>query len=127
MSGRPKKGEEAPCAVCRSGYRRTIDALLEDGHTYLCLSREWRRRGIHLSPQHCARHHASHVPSFTVPTPLPVLDWPWWYVAPWPDPQSRPTSPEIVLIRGLPGTGKSRFATRFQATHRHLEADQFFR
>jgi adenylate kinase family enzyme len=33
---------------------------------------------------------------------------------------------EIVLIRGLPGSGKSTMARAMAATHVHLEADTFF-
>jgi predicted kinase len=33
---------------------------------------------------------------------------------------------ELVLIRGLPGAGKSTLAQTFATTHVHLEADMFF-
>lgn len=33
---------------------------------------------------------------------------------------------ELVLIRGLPGTGKSTLAKSMSATHIHMETDMFF-
>lgn len=38
-----------------------------------------------------------------------------------------PTNPELLLVRGLPGAGKSTFARHFSdAGWVHLEADQYF-
>ncbi len=115
--------KEIPCWICASVWQRVIDPLLSAGHSYLCLYWEMRRRGYYSTLKAFAKHHAQHTPFFLQESPLPVVPAHWWYVAPWP---ATPTPPEIVLVRGLPGTGKTRFANGFARTHRHLEADHFY-
>jgi hypothetical protein len=110
--------------VCVSPARVWIEARLGEEHSTACIAWEALRRDISVTATALYRHQKD---CLTPGKKLHQFDAsPWWYMPPpvtsfpvtWP--------PEVLLIRGLPGTGKTRLARCFEDTHFHVENDQFF-
>jgi hypothetical protein len=126
------KGKKPPsgfkCKLCANGGAELIDPLLSQGHTVLCLM--WYLRTLNLcrSAGTIERHLLRHRGGCQLQMEKQDRDGCFRYVPYVPSGSVMPegASPELLLIRGAIGTGKTELAATFTQTHVHVEADQFF-
>lgn len=115
------------CRTCQSSDVERINKLFQAGHSSTCVMWHLYHLGRKIPAQTLENHQVNHLGIH--PRPLLVSfasQEPGWY---WPlEVPSVPLgkTPELLLIRGMPGSGKSSLAREFLLTHFHLEADQFF-
>lgn len=112
------------CKTCPSPVRPLIDQWLRAGHTIACISWHLLRVDYRLPSTSLETHCEMHVGR---PVPPWIRHEPNWHYTPYtPMCVLPPRRPELVLVRGLPGVGKSQVARLYAATHAHIEADLFF-
>lgn len=112
------------CKTCRSPQRALIDTLLSEGHSPSCITWHLIRLGQRVPPTSIESHCEVHLHR---PVPRGDHGLPRWRFTPYfPPPVEDNEAPELLLIRGLPGVGKTNLARTYGATHAHVEADLFF-
>jgi hypothetical protein len=136
----PKWGDAKSCKTCQSPYRELIETQLLDGHSVLCVAWHLRRHNLPARPGSLANHWHKHMAMFS---PVSWGDWTptrempgglclerqrgrdWLYTPYPPGDGQHHTTPELVLVRGILGSGKTEVARSYGMTHRHIEADQY--
>lgn len=114
------------CKSCQSYDVELINGLLYEGHSSACVMWHLYHLGRRVSIRSLDNHREKHLGLGTVSRNHAPVVSPGWYM-PRPAPVvPEGSAPELLLIRGIPGSGKSRLAREFLATHAHLETDQFF-
>lgn len=112
------------CKTCPSPLRPLIDQWLIEGHTIACISWHLLRVDHRLPSTSLETHCEVHLG-------LPIPPWvghesDWHYTPYTPAHVLSPMQPELLLVRGLPGVGKTQVARQYAATHAHMETDFFF-
>jgi len=114
----------ARCKTCPSPLRPLVDEWLVAGHAASCIGWHLRRMRAYLPHTSLMSHAELHL-DLALPEGRP---WsPGWHYTPYTPPTiCLERQPELLLIRGLPGSGKTELARTYWATHAHVEADLFF-
>ena len=114
------------CKLCDTVAGKLAETLLLQGHSLFCVRWHLSRIGFPLTLERFIDHMEAHR-TFS----LSAYAWHheaarWSYVPPSVPRVALGQQPELLLIRGLPYTGKTAQARLSLNTHVHIEADQYF-
>jgi hypothetical protein len=109
---------------------RYADAIIQsyvEGHSDECLFWYLRRHGksmaLHIIERNLRRY--TNIKPYSR-THLRVECQPWWMVYPTAELYTAQGTPSLIIVRGLPGTGRTTLSRKWNTTHIPVEASHFF-